>query len=150
MQDGNKLFAVIDTNVIVSSLFSLDGTSSPAIVIKAILEGAITPLFNDEILQEYREVLSRPKFPFTSLQVEAMINAFRDFGHDTNRVRITEEVFPDPDDIVFYEVKMSVEDAYLVTGNIKHFPKKPFVVTPTQMVQILAEKGLLPGGTDSE
>lgn len=150
MQDGNKLFAVIDTNVIVSSLFSLDGTSSPAIVIKAILEGSITPLFNDEILQEYREVLSRPKFPFTNLQIETVIRAFRDFGHDTNRVRITEEVFPDPDDIVFYEVKMSVEDAYLVTGNIKHFPKKPFVVTPTQMVQILAEKGLLPGGTDSE
>lgn len=36
---------------------------------------------------------------------------------------------------------MSVEDAYLVTGNIKHFPKKPFVVTPSQMVEILKERG---------
>ena len=24
---------------------------------------------------------------------------------------------------MFYEVKMSKDDAYLVTGNIKHFPK---------------------------
>ena len=144
MQDESKLYAVIDTNVIVSSLFSLDGTSCPAIVIRAILTGTITPLYNDEILQEYREVLSRPKFPFTSLQIEAIIGAFRDFGRDTNRVKVMEEIFPDSDDVVFYEVKMSVDDAYLVTGDIRHFPQKPFVVTPTEMAKILAEKGLLP------
>ena len=44
---------------------------------------------------------------------------------------------PDPNDIVFYEVKMSKEETYLVTGNIKHFPKKPFVVTPREMVEII-------------
>ncbi len=45
--------------------------------------------------------------------------------------------FPDPKDVVFYEVALSKEDAYLVTGNIKHFPKKPFVVTPAEMLAIL-------------
>lgn len=29
------------------------------------------------------------------------------------------------------------EDAYLVTGNLKHFPTKPFVVTPREMLDIL-------------
>lgn len=29
------------------------------------------------------------------------------------------------------------EDSYLVTGNIKHFPVKPFVVTPTEMVKMM-------------
>jgi predicted nucleic acid-binding protein len=43
----------------------------------------------------------------------------------------------DPKDIVFYEVALSVEDSYLVTGNTKHFPKKPFVVTPSEMLQII-------------
>ena len=52
-------------------------------------------------------------------------------------------MFPDPDDIVFYEVKMSVDDAYLITGNIKHFPKNPLVVTPLQMVEVLRRKGLV-------
>ena len=42
-------------------------------------------------------------------------------------------------DIVFYEVALSVEDSFLITGNIKHFPKKPFVVTPTEMLQIIHE-----------
>ena len=29
---------------------------------------------------------------------------------------------------------MIKEDAYLVTGNIKHFPRTPIVVTPAEMV----------------
>lgn len=32
-----------------------------------------------------------------------------------------------------------MEDSYLVTGNIKHFPKKPFVVTPAEILQIIHE-----------
>ena len=51
-----------------------------------------------------------------------------------------DESFPDPKDLVFYEVKMSKEDAYLVTGNLKHFPNTPFVVTPKEMMEILAGK----------
>lgn len=47
------------------------------------------------------------------------------------------ESFPDSDDAVFYEVALSKEDAFLVTGNIKHFPKKPIVVTPAEMLEIL-------------
>lgn len=45
-------------------------------------------------------------------------------------------------DVVFYEVvmeKRKKDSAYLVTGNIKHFPKEPFVVTPREMLEILDE-----------
>lgn len=140
MPEADKVFAVIDTNVIVSSFFSKDGTSFPAQVISAILTGRITPLYNDEILSEYQEVLSRPKFPFTRGQLEMMISAFKDFGISTIRVTAADTSFPDLDDIVFYEVKMSKEDAYLVTGNLKHFPNTPFVVTPKEMMELLAGK----------
>ena len=47
---------------------------------------------------------------------------------------------PDPKDRVFYEVVMEgrkTEEAYLVTGNIRHFPEKPYVVTPRQMLDII-------------
>ena len=54
-----------------------------------------------------------------------------------DRTKANEVIFPDQKDVVFYEVALSKEDAYLVTGNIKHFPKKPFVVTPAEMVEIL-------------
>ena len=49
----------------------------------------------------------------------------------------SQEYFPDPKDVVFYEVALSKDDAYLVTGNTKHFPKKPIVVTPAEMLEIL-------------
>lgn len=47
---------------------------------------------------------------------------------------------PDPKDRIFYEVvmeKRKTEEAYLVTGNIRHFPAKPFVVTPREMIDII-------------
>ena len=59
----------------------------------------------------------------------------------TNGVRgeriLSDETFPDPKDVVFYEVALSKENAYLVTGNTKHFPKTPIVVTPAEMLEIL-------------
>ena len=58
-------------------------------------------------------------------------------GLKLGRATTFEGAFPDPKDVVFYEVTLSKDDAYLVTGNIKHFPKKPFVVTPAEMVAIL-------------
>lgn len=29
------------------------------------------------------------------------------------------------------------KEAYLVTGNMRHFPKKPFVVSPKEMMDII-------------
>ena len=47
--------AVIDTNVLVSALFSFSGNSNPSIIIRKIIDGDITPLYNEEILAEYEE-----------------------------------------------------------------------------------------------
>ena len=143
MLDSGKICAVVDTNVIVSSLLSSDGNSSPAIVVKAILGGIITPLYNGEILREYQEVLSRPKFPFTDSQIAMILSVIRRYGINVQRTADIEWPFPDPDDIIFYEVKMSVDDAWLITGNLKHFPRTPLVVTPTEMIEVLADKGRL-------
>ena len=58
----DKIFAVIDTNVIVSALLSSNLESNPVKVFRAIVQERIVPLYNDEILEEYKSVLSRPKF----------------------------------------------------------------------------------------
>ena len=91
----DKIFAVIDTNVIVSALLSSN------------LESVIKAIITD--------------------------------GLNIDRTPAADIEFPDPKDIVFYEVALSVEDSYLVTGNIRHFPVKPFVVTPAEMVRILED-----------
>ncbi len=133
------ILAVIDTNVIVSALLCRDGESNPSIVLKNVINGKITPLFNDEIMSEYREVLSRDKFPFRDSDIEDTLNLFMKKGVRVDSFVPVEESFSDLDDVVFYEVAMSTEGAYLITGNIKHFPTNPIVVTPAEMVDLLKD-----------
>ena len=134
-----KTFVVIDTNVIVSALLSKYKESATVKVFNAFLRRGITMLYNEEILQEYRHVLMRPKFKFPLQNVLDILNFIEHEGVPSNRVH-SEEFFPDPKDIVFYEVALSHKDTFLVTGNTKHFPKTPLVVTPTEMVAILENK----------
>lgn len=137
VMERNKVFAVIDTNVIVSALLSRNNKeSNTSRVFEAVLDG-ITPLYNEEILDEYKEVLGRSKFPFHKEDVDMVEILMVTIGLKLERTTTFEGVFPDPKDVVFYEVTLSKDDAYLVTGNIKHFPKKPFVITPAEMVAIL-------------
>lgn len=103
------------------------------------MQERIVPLYNDEILEEYKSVLSRPKFHLNHSLIEAVIKAIITDGLNIDRTPAADIEFPDPKDIVFYEVALSIEDSYLVTGNIRHFPVKPFVVTPAEMVRILED-----------
>ena len=111
----------------------------PRKVVQEALAGNIIPLYNDEILREYNEVLRRIKFRFKREIIELTVDAIikRGFAVDAGPI---EDVLPDPKDVVFYAVTLEQkkqDDAYLVTGNIKHFPKVNFVVTPREMLDII-------------
>ena len=131
-----KFYAVIDTNVIVSALLAKHPDSAPVQVIEQVFDRVIVPMFNDEILSEYKEVLKRPKFLFAEDSVYDMLGAIIEAGVASERAESV-EVFPGPKDVVFYEVAISRNDSYLITGNIKHFPAKSKVVTPSQMIAII-------------
>lgn len=130
------IHAVIDTNVIVSALLTHNIESATVKVVEAFLMDKIIPLYNADIINEYRDVLGRAKFRFTPRIIDYYINAIHEKGISAERIS-SGEFFPDPDDAVFYEVALSKDDAYLVTGNTKHFPKKPIVVTPAEMLEVL-------------
>lgn len=120
-----KIYAVIDTNVIVSALISKSLESNPLKVFRAIFQNRIVPLYNDEILDEYRTVLSRSKFRLDKSMIETVLKAVAVDGLSMDRTPADDVDFPDLKDIVFYEVALSKEDSYLITGNIKHFPLEP-------------------------
>ena len=130
------IYAVIDTNVLVSALFTHNADAATARVVEALMEGRFVPLYNEEIIDEYDDVLHCAKFKFPEWKVDMYLEVFHERGIRTERVK-SSEFFPDPKDVVFYEVALSKEDAYLVTGNQKHFPQKPIVVTPAEMMEIL-------------
>ena len=94
------------------------------------------PLVNDEIINEYRDVLHRPKFRFPKELVNSVIRSIERSAIRPGRT-FCEKEFPDPKDAVFYEVALSKDDAYLITGNTKHFPRTPIIVTPAEMLEIL-------------
>jgi putative PIN family toxin of toxin-antitoxin system len=134
--------AVIDTNVIVSAYITKNMEAATSRVWEAVLQCKLTPIYNDEILDEYSEVLHREKFGIPEHLIKWALDTIVTNGVRGERI-LSDEFFPDPKDVVFYEVAMSKEDAYLVTGNIKHFPKKPIVVTPAEMLEILQREGIL-------
>lgn len=133
-----QYFVVIDTNVIVSALLSKNSDAATVQVINALFADRIKPVYNDEILAEYENVLHRPKFHFPESMIQAVINYIQKYGIYSDRLT-TNEIFPDPKDLVFYEVCLSKrnDDSMLVTGNMKHFPARPFIVTPNELLSII-------------
>ena len=133
------LYAVIDTNVLVSALLSKHADTATVLLVDRMIRGELIPLFSADTISEYREVLCRKKFKFESTLIEALLLFISNFGlmlepSDTG------EILPDMKDLPFYEVvmeKRKTDDAYLVTGNQKHFPIKPFIVTPKEMLNIM-------------
>ena len=135
-------YIVIDTNVLVSGLISRNQTSPPVGILNYLFieRGVIVPLFNDEIIKEYETVLKRDKFNIDHKLVDDVIDRIKTIGVSCERIE-SKEIFKDAKDIVFYEVALSKEDSYLVTGNVKHFPKVDFVVTPAEMMEIIRNRG---------
>jgi putative PIN family toxin of toxin-antitoxin system len=131
-------YAVIGTNVLVSAMISHNAASPTVKVVEAIGQGELVPLYNEEIITEYNDVLSRAKFGFLHLSVARLIRTLMDKGIMMERLS-SGETFLDASDAVFYEVALSKEGSYLVTGNKKHFPKAPIMVTPAEMMEILAK-----------
>ena len=132
-----KYYVVIDTNVLVSAV--LKSHSVPGSIVELAFDGPIIPILNEAIEKEDREVLSRPKFHLPEDLIEGIMSTFHKRAIYVDAEHLDVEL-PDPKDLVFYEVVMEErkeEEAYLVTGNIRHFPNKPFIVTPREMLDII-------------
>ena len=72
------MLAVIDTNILVSALWSKNG--APARILSLIISGKLIPCYDYRILSEYKEVLIRPKFKFTRSEVNALLKWIADNG----------------------------------------------------------------------
>jgi putative PIN family toxin of toxin-antitoxin system len=124
---------VLDTNVIVSALLNPYGV--PAKILGPVLNGTIKIVYDNRILEEYKDVLNRKK-----LNINAeLINFIIDFINNEGEYRIAEHQnikLKDGDDQVFYEVYKSGEIDYLITGNIKDFPKEKNIVTPREYIEL--------------
>lgn len=125
------MLAVIDTNILVSALWSRNG--APARVISMVLTGKVIPCYDYRILCEYRTVLQRPKFSLPSSEVKALLDWFETYGRSVVADPL-DDVFVDEEDKKFYEVAKYC-NAVLVTGNLKHYPQDPMVLSVPEFFQ---------------
>jgi len=109
---------VLDTNVLISALITPFGNA--ARILDMILIGGLQTLYDDRILSEYREVLSRPKFGFEKKDVEALLSFVEGEGFRITAMPL-KEASTDEDDVPFIEVAISGETDALITGNKRHF-----------------------------
>ena len=133
-------YAVIDTNVIVSSIIKND--SIPGLIVELAIKGNIKLLFNDDIIKEYVEVLNRKKFNFTQIMIDGLLNSLIKSGKYYKNDKIDID-FIDESDKKFYEVYYSFKkenQAFLITGNKKHFPNEDNIVSPREFLEIIACK----------
>ena len=81
------IYAVIDTNVLVAALLSRHSDSATVQVVSAISEKGLRPLYNHEIIAEYKEVLSRPKFEFPTKAIASILNKIQMSGMASYRTK---------------------------------------------------------------
>jgi putative PIN family toxin of toxin-antitoxin system len=130
------LKVVLDTNVLVSALWTPAGNAST--IVKLILSDKLIPCFNQSIIDEYRTVLSRPRLAFPSGQANELLDEIILRGIP---VVVTPSVtaMPDESDRKFYDVAVFCA-AHLITGNTRHFPETSYVTNPADFLRIYSIK----------
>ncbi len=130
--------AVLDTNVVVSA--HLRGDGREALILELALSGRFQLVVSGALLEEYEEVLQRPRFDLDPDKIGRSIQAIRKAAllvQPPTKLDVTR----DPDDNKVLECALEGGAEYVVTGNTRHFPKHfqaVEIVPPRQFLEILA------------
>ncbi len=136
------IHVALDTNIIVSTMLKKNSISGS--IVDFCLNGILIPILDENILNEYREVLSRPKFNFTEDIIEDFLSGLSSRAVFVKAATLDLH-FTDDSDRKFYEVAMEhrkVAETFLVTGNLRHFPNESFIVSPRRMMDIVLAKAM--------
>jgi len=124
---------VVDTNILVSGLLSPKGSS--ARLVDMILGRIVRVCYDERILEEYREVLSRSKFQFSEELYESLLYAIRLESMPVMSTPV-QEPWVDEDDKKFYEVALAAH-TILITGNRKHYPEDNRIVSVSEFFELI-------------
>ena len=119
---------VIDTNVLLSALLTPDNKSY--IILERLVDGTYTLCYNEIIINEYKEVLSRKIFNISKIKIAYLISLIRLKGIYILKYDKSKIAFIDESDRVFYDIAMQ-SDSILITGSTKHFPRHKRVMSVT-------------------
>ena len=126
---------VLDTNVVIAAFINPEGT--PSQVLKLVLGNKAEICYNSVILSEYESVALRPKFSnkIDSGIIRPFISIIRSIGFSFDPFPSTIKL-PDESDRIFYDTAGG-SSSLLISGNIKHYPKEPFIMRPDDFLKRL-------------
>jgi len=127
---------VLDTNIIVSAAITSEG--NPANIIKLVsVSENMQIYYSPAIIEEYKRVLSYERLNLSDAKQIRAVNTI-----EKNGVCVQPETsdipMPDESDRIFYDTAKAV-NAYLITGNLKHYPEEPQIVTPARFVEMFGK-----------
>jgi putative PIN family toxin of toxin-antitoxin system len=132
-----KQLVVLDTNVLISGL--LTPTGNAAEILRLAVTQKIQLGFDSRISSEYINVISRPKFGFDLEKNLRLLDLLLSKGLSIIAGQ-DDTPMPDETDRPFYEVALTL-NALLITGNRKHFPQSPLIVTPAEFLSMYLSRG---------
>jgi putative PIN family toxin of toxin-antitoxin system len=129
---------VLDTNVVISAAIKPVGLQRTVLTVALTKPARV--YVSEPILEEYREVLSRPELRIGKGLRQQLLQLIKNRSYSVIPARRI-EITSDPDDNMFLECADSARADYLVTGNQKHFPKfwkKTKIITPREFIGLVA------------
>lgn len=129
---------VLDTNIVVSAALKPDGLQ------RTVLTLAMAPparlYFSAPIFEEYRRVLARPRLHIAKSHRQRLLQLLTNRGHLAAPARRL-DVTADPEDNMFLECAEAARADYLITGNLRHFPRfwrQTKIITARELLTIAA------------
>jgi uncharacterized protein len=131
---------VIDCNVIIAAGLK-DGLCRN--VLYEIIKNHTNHISSD-ILLEYVEVVGRSKFiQHKSLLQDIIQTLYEASRFIEYRSSASNPILPDPKDQMYIDLALVVEADYLITGNLKHFPRKLYgslaIMSPADFLRVATQ-----------
>lgn len=141
------IYVIYDTNVVISSFLKSDSIPAKVVDYSYAKDLSVIPMFTNEIIEEYEDVLSRRKFNLKNIRIKDFLNKMILIGEKIDISDIEADLI-DKDDIPFYKVflkkKKTDNFVFLITGNKKHFPINPFILTPREFYELIEKIRYIP------
>jgi uncharacterized protein len=118
--------AVIDTNVLVSAMISPSGNED--LLLLAVQQAIMRPCFSPDVLEEYAEVLARPKFAFSADEITALIDLLQRQGDLLHPAPLS-GLLATPRMTSSCACALAAQADFIVTGNKRDFPEDPLGAT---------------------
>ena len=129
---------VLDTNILVSAAIKPEGLQRTVFLLALTKPARL--YVTTPIVEEYRAVLSRPEFQIRKSLRQQLLQVIKNNAYFVSPSKSL-DVTTDPDDNKFLECADAAKADYLITGNIRHFPrywKRTKTITSREFLSLVA------------